>query len=164
MRKRIVAMLLGLMLFAGSLAGCGNTAGKEETTAPQSEVKTQEEPAEIPTDGEIPVDYFAGTELTIALLKAELDTIAESPAVKVAAQMAEEATGIKINWITVDNAAKQEKLSVMLASDMPDAMIGLLDQDTMASNLDLFYDLSEEGLLETYAPNVLADLECWTAN
>ena len=101
------------------------------------------------------LDAFAGTEITIAVLKFDND-YSDDFSEKLAAQMAEEATGIKVNWITVDNATKNEKTATLLAGDMPDMIIGLVSKDTISMNMGLFYDLSKEGLLETYAPDVYA--------
>jgi len=70
--------------------------------------------------------------------------------------MAEEATGIKIKWTVLDGTTATDKLPALLASeDQPDLYLNVLDQATIASNQSLFYNLAEEGLLETYAPNVL---------
>ena len=174
MRKKVVAMMLGLVLALTSLGGCGNAdSQKTDSSAPASEQesKSEEETTSEETEqteqtqqaggtgeesGGIAVDAFAGTELSIAISKNDAD-MSENFADKPAAKMAEEATGIKINWIVIDGATRDEKVSTMLASGMPDMMIGLIGSDIIAKDMDLFYDLSEEGLLETYAPNVYAD-------
>lgn len=164
MKKRVVALLLGMILTVTSLAGCGNKEVEESSTSATSEaseeIKSEEGNAEsaLP-EGEIPLDYFAGTELEIAVYKNGSDTgksFADKPVVK----MAEEATGIHINWIEVEASVAEERTSVMLSSgELPDAMLGLVSTSTLSANGDLFYDFSEEGLLETYAPNVLRDYE-----
>lgn len=173
MRKKVVAMILGLALAVTSLGACGNgdepdasapvseqkpESGGEKSQAPEEKETEQTGEAEDAEDGQVAVDAFAGTELTIAILKNDAD-MSEDFADKPAAKMAEEATGIKINWIPIDSATASEKVSTMLASDMPDMLIGLVSSDIIAKNMDLFYDLSEEGLLETYAPNVYADYQ-----
>lgn len=131
MKKRIVAVTLGMMLAA---APCSVFA----------------------EEGEVALDAFAGTEITVGILKHDND-VSEDFSQKPSLLEAEEATGIKINWVTVDNATKNEKVATLLAGDMPDMLIGLIGTDTVSENLNLFYDLSEEGLLETYAPDVVED-------
>ena len=165
MKKRIAALFLVLSMVAAMFAGCANnpaeeTQGKTEaptdqtqgTEATQGTDDTQEPEAEG-----IPVDYFAGTELTIAVKKHNYDT-GESWGDKPAMKAAEEATGIKINWIMIDSG-QNERINAMLAGDMPDAFIGnMIKEATIGANMGLFYDLSEEGLLETYAPDALEDI------
>lgn len=165
MRKRFLSMIMGLTLVISSLSACGSTDTQKDTSAAsssretKSEASTAQQSETAEAAGEIAVDAFAGTELTIAIAKNDADLSDMDFSEKPAAKMAEEATGIKINWTVVDSATKSEKVSTMLASDMPDMMIGLIESDTIAKNMDLFYDLSEEGLLETYAPDVCADYQ-----
>ena len=155
--KKILATLLVLAMMLSMLAGCaGETT--EVTEATQAAQATQAANATEAADNgeesqELALDAFAGTEITIAVLKYDQDHSTDFSE-KIAAKMAEEATGIKVNWITVDQSTKDEKTATLLAGDMPDMIIGLVKADTITSNMSLFYDLSEEGLLETYAPDV----------
>lgn len=131
MKKRMVALLLGAMMLTSSL----------------SVVVSAEESA---------AGDFAGTELTIAVLKRNADTAEEFNNDKTAVKMVEEATGIHVNWIYVDEAVMGERVNVMLAEEeQPDAYLGLLTDDQLLVNSSMFYDISEEGLLETYAPNIM---------
>ena len=164
MKKRNLAMLMGLLMVVSSLAGCGSTTGKEASTekatssAAAESKGTSAAQAESETEEEgIPLDYFAGVELEIAVVRTTADA-SNSYAEKPIVIQAEEATGIHINWIEVDAGVASERLSTLLASgDLPDALLGFCPAVT--GNESLFYDLSEEGLLETYAPDVLADYE-----
>lgn len=131
MKKRIVAAMLGMVLAAAPCSVFAEENG-------------------------LAVDAFAGTEITVGILKYDED-VSEDFSQKESLKEAEEATGIKINWVTVDNATKAEKTATLLAGDMPDMLIGLINADTVSGNLNLFYDLSEEGLLETYAPDIVED-------
>jgi len=159
MKKRIVSMLLVAGMVLSGLVGCGQTEDQKEVdiskTTEQEEVSTTMESESEVSDGEIPLDYFAGTEITIALVNHSADLNMDKVAEKAGAKMISEATGIKINWIPVDAAAKNEKTATLLAGDMPDMLIGLVGESMITQNMDLFYDLSEEGLLDTYAPNVV---------
>ena len=162
-KKRIAALMLSLVMTASVMTGCGNEAVSESTVSSASEEKSTEVSTEVAESTEeasegIPVDYFAGTELTIVAKKHNYDT-GDSWGDKPAMKAAEEATGIKINWIMIDSG-QSERVNAMLAGDMPDAFIGnMVSTTTIGSNMDLFYDLSEEGLLETYAPDVLEDIK-----
>ena len=169
MKQKIVAMLLGTAMIVSTLVGCGNQEVSESTIAESKseavESSSGEEGASEPIKevittehGTIPVDQFAGTELTIAISKSAGDTTEdfnEKPIMK----LMEEATGIHINWEIIDVSVRQERVSTLLASgDLPDAFLnGLILGTEMAANEGMFYDLSEEGLLETYCPDVLDD-------
>lgn len=160
MKKKIVALLLGMSMLVASLSACGNaeTNNSQNSEKEIAESVTSEEkgdPGKIEA-GELAVDSFAGTEITIAILKRNAD-LTKDFSEKATAKRLAEATGIKVNWITVDEASKDEKVATMLAGDLPDMFIGLLDNNTIMANPELFYDLSEEGLLETYAPDVYED-------
>lgn len=164
MKRRTVAWMLALVLAIGTLAGC--SGGKQEEAAQtepteqetEAEQKTEEAEAEA-EEGPLPVDYFAGTELNIAVYKDPLDE-SESFEDKEIVKMAEEATGIHVNWTEIDKEVSSERVAAILSSgELPDVMLGLLTDADLSANRELFYDLSEEGLLEKYAPNVLEDYE-----
>lgn len=167
MKKRVVALMLGTALVVSALVGCGSKQAAQETAKSQESESTATvetagsdapETEETAQSGELALDTFAGTEITVGILKNVLDK-SEDYSEKTIVKMAEEETGIKVNFVGIDATTKDEKVSVLLANteEMPDMMIGLVSNSDVSSNLELFYDLSEEGLLETYAPNVYAD-------
>lgn len=165
MKKRVVAMFLGMAMAVSALAGCGSTDTVKESSQAESTEKTeessvaestQESSSEAAESDEIALDAFAGTTLTIAVKRHTADTT-ENWNEKAAFKMAEEATGIHIEFIELEESVMSERVNIMLASDMPDAFWGVIGSGVIAKNKELFYDLSEEGLLETYAPNVVAD-------
>ena len=167
---RLLALLLSCIMIL-QVAACGGNTQKEQNDSSKGNEEqdsetddgqgseTDDGQGSETDDGTIPVDKFAGTELTIAVIKDGID-LSDSFDDKKIVKMAEEATGIHINWIEIDAAAASERLDTMLFSDeQPDCYLGLLDNTTLVANKDLFYNLAEGDLLETYAPNVLADYE-----
>lgn len=172
MYKKVVALMLSLVMAVSVLTGCGNSSQSGEKENSVSENSAEEVSSEATEENtsteemeEIPVDYFAGTELNIVVYKDPLDTSTdETYGNKPALKIAEEATGIKINWTVVDAATAADKVSVMLAAGpdaQPDVYLGwgLISESVLAQNTDMFYNLAEEGLLEKYAPNVLERYE-----
>lgn len=165
MKNKVVALALSFMMVASVLAGCGSDKVTESSESVSSQEKqsvetnTSSEAEKETESNEIAVDHFAGTTITIAAKRRGADT-SESFNDKLAIKMAEEATGIHVNWIEVESAAATERLTVMLADkNQPDVYLGMMWPETMVANASMFYDLSEEGLLETYAPDVLAVMD-----
>ena len=72
---------------------------------------------------------------------------------------AEEATGVHIEWIPLSAAEAGDKTNIMLASDLPDAFLGLIGEGQIANNMDSFLDLTQDDLLKTNAPHVVSDYE-----
>ena len=166
--KKIVAAMLAVFMVMTSLAGCGEEAEAPVSDQPESrteqssstggaESESSEAFAEQPESQEIAVDAFAGETLKIAVFKHSLD-MGDKYADKLAIVKAAEATGINIEFIEVEAGTESDRVTAMLTSDMPDVMLGLLSESKVVQNADLFYDLSQENLLETYAPAVLADI------
>lgn len=165
MKKQIVAVVLGLTMVMSALAGCGSkptdtqesSAAKESSTIKESVPSSEKVEDE---EKEITADYFAGEELDIAIVRYADD---QSPSFndKTVVKAVTEATGIKVNFIEIEVGVKEERITTLLAGgDLPDVMIGLFSNDSRVSaNKDMFYDLSEEGLLEKWAPDVLETYE-----
>lgn len=159
--KKLLALTLALVMLLGVLAGCNNdkpVETKPKETKP-AEVKPNEtQPKETESD-EIAVDEFAGVELNGVIVKYAYDE-SNGPDEKAILQEAAEATGIKINWTVVDDAVYKDQRAIILGSgDLPDFMLGMMHNNVMVENADLFYNLAEDNLLETYAPNILRDYE-----
>ena len=64
-------------------------------------------------------------------------------------KLAEEATNVHIEWMPIAAADATDKVNIMLTSDLPDAFLGLISSDQIASNMDSFADLAKDvGLLQ----------------
>ena len=171
MKKKVLAATLATTLTISMLAGCGNNGnsvtdttaastaeGTKESTVQGNESSQADLQENLASNG-LPLDYYAGTTLNI-YTKPGSTTDTSVPEDKLIYKLAEEATGIHINWTILSTEAWSERVNLMLSSgEMPDAFLGSVGQSTISSNMDMFYDLSEEGLLETYAPDVLATIE-----
>jgi len=160
---RFLALLLGTTM-AISVVGCGNQGNenkKSESSKKESvkEDASKEDSSDASVAGEIPVDYFKGTTLEIAVAK-QINDLSEDFNEKPIIKRATEQTGINIKWTLVDDAAVGERTAAMLASgELPDAMLGMIGTGDLVKNAEMFYDLSQDGLLETYCPDVLEHYE-----
>jgi len=159
--KKVVAAILCIVLAMSMLTGCQRGSGDTQTTkAPengttgsQNEGTTGAE--ESTAAKEIAVDHFAGTTIKVVVVKKNGDSCTDWNEKEIF-KLAEEATGIHVEWEVIDPGVSKDKIAVMLMDkEQPDLYLGALDEATLSANLDLFYDLSEEGLLETYAPTIV---------
>jgi ABC-type glycerol-3-phosphate transport system substrate-binding protein len=83
----------------------------------------------------------------------------DGTAAKAGPKHAEEATGIKIEYIEVDSANVTELVNLMLASgDLPDAFISTINADQITKNQPLFVTLNNY-LTPEIAPNYCAMFE-----
>lgn len=161
MRNKVVALALSIMMAASVLTGCGSNkeaASSSESVSSQEKQSVESSASEAEKEAEpkeIAVDHFAGTTIKIAVVKKNGDNSNDWNEKEIF-KLAEEATGIHVEWTVIDPSVSKDKIAVMLMSnDQPDVYMGALDENILSSNLELFYDLSEEGLLETYAPKVV---------
>lgn len=158
-KTKVMGAILSAAMVLSMLAGCGTTATTDSTTETATD-STTETATDGTTTGETAASVTAATEtdttpitVRIAVGKhafSKCDDFND----KVAFQMAEEATGVHIEWLYVEDGA-QEKVNTMLTADMPDAFLGLLSENQIAASMDSFLDIS--GMLEQYAPHVYAD-------
>ncbi len=165
--KKILAFILALVMLGSLIIGC--TPAEDPKDDPKQTTGSSSNESTGAKE-ELAVDHFKGTKLKIAVLKKETDTEADYNNKEII-KMVTEATGIETEWIVIDSSVVNDKLATLLMSDdQPDIYLGFFStNETMfANNLDNFYDLAEEGLLETYAPNVVRDYDAfpmlWTAS
>lgn len=154
-KTKAMGAILSTAMVLSMLAGCGTA----DSTAETATVGT--------TTGETPASATAATEtdttpitFKIAVTKHALSKCDDFNDM-LAFQMAEEATGVHIEWIYVEDGAG-EKVNTMLTADMPDAFWGLLSENQIATSIDSFMDIS--GMLEQYAPHVYADYNKMQSN
>ena len=147
-KTKVMGAILSTTMVLSMLAGCGTTDSTTETTTGGT------------TTGETAVSTTVAAEadttpitFKIAVTKHALSKCDDFNDM-LGFQMAEEATGVHIEWITVEDGAG-EKVNTMLTADMPDAFLGLLNENQIATSMDSFLDIS--GMLEQYAPHVYAD-------
>ena len=158
--KKLLALTLALVMILGVLAGCDKTPVETQPkeTKPAETKPAETKPAETESK-EIPLDAFAGTKLKGLIVKYSRDE-SNGPDDKAVLQEAEAALGIDIEWTIVEEAVYKDQRSIILASgDLPDFMLGMMDNNTLVSNAELFMDLLKDDMLQTYAPNVVRDYE-----
>ena len=147
-KTKVMGAILSTTMVLSMLAGCGTTDSTTETaTGGMTTGETTASTTAVAETDTTPITF------KIAVKKHALSKCDDFND-KVAFQMAEEATGVHIEWIYVEDGA-EEKVNTMLTADMPDAFLGLLSENQIATSMDSFLDIS--GMLEQYAPHVYAD-------
>ncbi len=166
--KRLLSAALCSLLVLSGCSGSNEPApsapesAPAASSAPASSAAAQSAPASSGDAREKVGDtYVTGlpvtdevTTFTVAVSKHTFDKT-KTMNEKAAFIQAEADTNIHIDWIEVLQGSGDEKVNIMLATDPPDAFIGLLNENMMAKNTSQFVDLSEEGLLETFAPHIV---------
>lgn len=146
--KKILAALLALGLTAGLVSGCGSAASSDGAPASDSASAETGNDSAVSDSGEKePVSF------QIAVMK-HTHSMSEDFNEREIFQMAEEETGVHIDWVYIPDGST-EKVNALLTADLPDAFLGLLSESQISSSMDSFLDLS--GMLEEYAPHVVAD-------
>jgi len=155
MKKKLLAIFLAAAMCM--TAGCGN-AGSDLSQTSDLPSSVAESSSETESSSEADTARKEAVTFKIAVLLHPYNKD-EDFNNKEIFKRAEEATGVHIEWIPIANADAGDKVNIMLASDLPDAFLGLIGQDQIANNMDSFADLAKDDLLKTYAPHVYADYE-----
>ena len=94
--------------------------------------------------------------ITIAVAQHDSDVI-EDFNTKTAIAEAEKVTGVHIEWIPVMESNTTEKVATLLAGDLPDVFLGLVNDTMIMQNPSMFVQTEE--LIEKYCPNIFATYE-----
>ena len=150
MKKKLIAVLLAAAMLT-SLCSCGNSdSGSENGGTQAQEAEGTDADA---SGGKEPVTFTIAVDLHPLTKDENFNN-------KEAFKMAEEATGVHIEWMPIATSDAEDKVNIMLASDLPDAFLGtLLSESKISTNIDSFVNLAENDMLQTYAPHVVADYE-----
>lgn len=147
-RKRVWATLLSLGLTVSLLAGCGKETTSGSASSPDSAAAQSGTESGGEKSGEKEKMTFK-----VAVMK-HTHSMSDDFNDREVFQMAEEATGVHIDWVYVADGST-EKVNALLTADLPDAFLGLLSESQISSSMDSFQDLS--GMLDEYAPHIVAD-------
>ena len=156
-KTKVMGAILSTTMVLSMLAGCGTTDSTTETTTVTDGTTTGETTASATAATETDTTPIT---FKIAVTKHALSKCDDFNNM-LGFQMAEEATGVHIEWVYVEDGAG-EKVNTMLTADMPDAFLGLLSENQIATSMDSFRDIS--GMLEQYAPHVYADYNKMQSN
>jgi len=152
---RLFSVLLSAAMIVSLAAGCSRSSS-QASGVPAESGGVSSGSGEPAMEGNM---YLEGTPVvkeketyTIAVSKHTLDK-SESYNDKIGIQMVEEATNVHIEWIEVVSGTADEKIPIMLASDLPDAFLGLLNETYVSKNTGSFVVLND--LVSTYCPNIV---------
>ena len=152
MKKRIIALILLITLFACGAFGCGNSSGDMDEDKNSSGSMAEEgadvekpETVEDNTPSEVSVDTSETVQLRIMVQTGlDLDTLPMF-------QRIEEKCNVDFVWDSVESGYSEKKAVVLASNDLPDIFFAGLTEDDIVANPELFVDFST---LMEYAPNV----------
>ena len=156
---RIFAMLLAAMMAASALAGCDNknkdNSNNSDNDAKTSAGDTSKTEAVDGMEGNL---YLEGVPIVkdketykIAVLRSTRDK-SDNFNEKICYKNAEAETNIHIEWVEIVETAATEKVPILLASDLPDAFLQLLNESHVAKNFSQLVVLDD--MMEKYAPHI----------
>ncbi len=159
--KKAASVFLALSLTLGVCA-CGSEPDNSKASAPEgsstevsksSEQSSEETPSE--SEGETGADSQVKLRIAIGKHSADVSDNNDFTKYKPMLQKAADELGYDIEWMPVlEGGAEADRMSTMLAGDLPDVFWGLLSENQIIDNSGLFVTLEDK--LEEFAPNVYA--------
>lgn len=159
--KKVASVFLALSLTLGVCA-CGSESDGSKASAPEesstevsksSEQSSEEKPSE--SEGETGADSQVKLRIAIGKHSADVSDNNDFTKYKPMLQKAADELGYDIEWMPVlEGGAEADRMSTMLAGDLPDVFWGLLSENQIIDNSGLFVTLEDK--LEEFAPNVYA--------
>lgn len=157
--KKVASVLLALSLALGVCA-CGSGSDDSKASAPEEssvEISSEQASEEKPSESEAAASADGQVKLRIAIGKHSADVSDNNDFAKFKPmlQKAADDLGYDIEWMPVlEGGAEADRMSTMLAGDLPDVFWGLLSENQIIDNSGLFVTLEDK--IEEYAPHVYA--------
>ncbi len=157
--KKVASVFLVLSLALGVCA-CGSESDGSKAAAPEessgeasSEQASEEKPSE--SEGAASADNQVKLRIAIGKHSADVSDNNDFTKYKPMLQKAADELGYDIEWMPVlEGGAEADRMSTMLAGDLPDVFWGLLSENQIIDNSGLFVTLEDK--IEEFAPNVYA--------
>ena len=157
--KKAASVFLALSLTLGVCA-CGSEPDNSKASAPEgssgeasSEQASEEKSSE--SEGAAGADNQVKLRIAIGKHSADVSDNNDFTKYKPMLQKAVDELGYDIEWMPVlEGGAEADRMSTMLAGDLPDVFWGLLSENQIIDNSGLFVTLEDK--LEEFAPNVYA--------
>lgn len=157
--KKAASVFLALSLTLGVCA-CVSEPDNSKASAPEgssgeasSEQASEEKSSE--SEGAAGADNQVKLRIAIGKHSADVSDNNDFTKYKPMLQKAADELGYDIEWMPVlEGGAEADRMSTMLAGDLPDVFWGLLSENQIIDNSGLFVTLEDK--LEEFAPNVYA--------
>ena len=159
--KKVASVFLALSLTLGVCA-CGSESDGSKAAAPEEsstevskslEQSSEEKSSE--SEGAAGADNQVKLRIAIGKHSADVSDNNDFTKYKPMLQKAADELGYDIEWMPVlEGGAEADRMSTMLAGDLPDVFWGLLSENQIIDNSGLFVTLEDK--LEEFAPNVYA--------
>ena len=162
MKTRIWLPLLLICVLVAGLVGCGGGGGEatqQPTAAPAAATAKPDttETAEPADDTEVGDSYPGQKAFRIIARMQGNDRTEGDYNQKELYKLAEEATGIHIEWETVLVGTENDRMPILLASDLPDAFMFLVSENHILKNPELFCSI--EDIMRENCPTMVGNFD-----
>ncbi|MFI3326144.1 MAG: hypothetical protein R3Y35_08205 [Clostridia bacterium] len=166
--KRLLALLLASAMFVTAFTACSSSSSSSSSSTDDSEDASSDVVVETDEDGVEVVGntYVEGLPIavepityTIMNNKGSSD-YSSSNNEKEFVILSTEGTNISLEWTETSETLYDEQVSLILSTgqNMPDAFMYYATDTAMATNAEMFYELTDE-ILYTFAPNITSQVE-----
>ena len=159
--KKAASVFLVLSLALGVCAGGSESDGskaaapEESSTEVSKSLEQSSEEKSSESEGAAGADNQVKLRIAIGKHSADVSDNNDFTKYKPMLQKAADELGYDIEWMPVlEGGAEADRMSTMLAGDLPDVFWGLLSENQIIDNSGLFVTLEDK--LEEFAPNVYA--------
>lgn len=157
--KRIIALALATIMLSSLLAACGPNGADSTKTSSQATTQTTDDGREL-----VGNTYKTGLPIvknpekfTVVIEHHPMDKSKNFAEKEIVKQLQAE-TGIEIEWVEILSSDLEQKIPLLLASDLPDFFLGgfTLAGANFTKNLKSYVSL-DSYMEEGWVPNILAD-------
>ncbi len=155
--KKVASVFLALSLALGVCACGSDPDGPSAQEGSSAETSSEQASEEMPSESGAAAGADGQVKLRIAIAKHNADVSDNNDFAKFKPMLrkAAEELGYDIEWVPVlEGGGEMDRMSTMLAGDLPDVFWGLLSDSQIINNSGLFVALEDK--LEEFAPHVYA--------
>ncbi|MFI3324836.1 MAG: hypothetical protein R3Y35_01530 [Clostridia bacterium] len=157
--KRLLALLLASAMLFTAFTACSSSTDEEESE--DLVIETDDDGKEVVGNTYVEGLPIAVEPITYTIMnnKAATDYSASNND-KLFVELSTEGTNVSLEWTETSETLYDEQVAIILATgeNMPDAFMYWPNESAMATNAEMFYELTDE-ILYTFAPNIVSAME-----
>ncbi|MFI3324837.1 MAG: hypothetical protein R3Y35_01535 [Clostridia bacterium] len=158
--KRLLALLLASAMFVTAFTACSSSSTEEEESQ-DLVIETDEDGVAVVGNTYVEGLPIAVEPITYTIMNRKGSTdYSASTNEKEYVTLSTEGTNITLEWTETSETLYDEQVALILSTgqNMPDAFMYWPSDTDMATNAEMFYELTDE-ILYTFAPNITSQVE-----